>query len=209
MHICYGFKLTLEEYKNYIYKTPYHSMFFSLELYEDINDQYTVAENDYIREFPTFNKLPNNIVITDSSPCCKGNSKDFCYIIGVKIAEYERIYHHPPDYGCDCDPDSYCKKLVKGQCDCKEYTMCDLHIGYTTNGYYDVVKQAKYINELDARDMCHCRNHINGGVRDKCNHCHNYQQLQMDNSIFDCLNLPFVPKNFGYFAINDDCLSCS
>lgn len=125
--------------------------------------------------------------------------------MGVDYVEYSRLYSNRFS-----DVPKACK-------DCDEYSMCDTCLGQTVNGYYDVVQLFHNVVAVPEKEICqYCRNHTRPSKI--CQRC---KAPAGEQSIFGSTRLKakeiekflaipgYKCGPLQFFAVVDDCLSCS
>lgn len=152
----------------------------------DEDDDIVEIFNNMLKE-PTSNAARQ--VQLFSFPCCFASD---VFILGSKVHSYYRKYVN-------------CR-------DCKEYACCDMCIGETTGGYYNVVEIAENPIEIAKEKICICCN-SDQFSKGKCRLCFNknVQKKWTAPWYFEKVFKMLKIKNgeIGYYYMLNDCLSCT
>lgn len=165
--------------------------------------------------------------------CCSNNNK---LLICVQLNQYQRkddkcgkkldlvndkIYSelgwHFRDKHIDV---SRCKNGTNKSNTCGEYYRCNLCLGKTTNGYYNVCKILEKFIRVPDYDVCSsCNNHLKIKETDinnkslKCTWCQKYIVTMENKSIPESIKIFKAHLQnkctSGYFLTINDCLSCT
>lgn len=156
----------------------------------------------YVRSFSgNIPQLPKKSQLYDF-PCCSNLSQEI-YILGYSMHTYDRKF-------TKCD---YCPK---------KYFVCDICIGETTNGYYDVETILNMPTEVNPENLClYCFFDNKQKINTACHNCNklpfndisplNYLKLYIKQytQLNRFLKKYKLERHIKFYYMLDDCLSCT